>query len=118
MPKTFDTQYGTIAVSEDVIATTAGLAAIECDGLAGMASRRQVVDRLTEVFGRENPGRGVEVRIVGNEDVQVELFIIVQYGVNIYETAQRVRQKVEYVLSETAGIETPNIQIYVQGVKF
>lgn len=117
MPKTFDTQYGHITVADEVIATSAGYAAMECEGLASMASRRQVVDRLTEVFGRDNPGRGVEVRINGDE-VHVDLFIVVHYGVNIYETAQTIRQKVNYLLAETIGIDAKSINIYVQGVKF
>lgn len=117
MPKTFETQYGRVSVAEDVIATSAGFAALECEGLASMASRRQVVDRLTEVLGRENPGRGVEVRLNG-DDVHVDLFVIVNYGVNIYETAQTIRQKVHYMLADSIGIDTTNINIYVQGVKF
>lgn len=117
MPKTFETQYGHISVVEDVIATAAGFAAMECEGLSSMASRRQVVDRLTEALGRDNPGRGVEVRMQG-DDVHIDLFIIVNYGVNIYETAQTIRQKVHYMLSDTIGIDTRDINIYVQGVKF
>ncbi|WAH35489.1 Asp23/Gls24 family envelope stress response protein [Alicyclobacillus dauci] len=117
MPKTIETQYGHISISEEVIATSAGFAAMECEGLASMTSRRQVVDRLTEVFGRENPGRGVEVRI-NADDVHVDLFIVVNYGVNIYETAQTIRQKVHYVLSDTIGVDASTINIYVQGVKF
>jgi uncharacterized alkaline shock family protein YloU len=117
MPKTIETQYGHIFVAEEVIATSAGYAAMECEGLASMASRRQVVDRLTEVFGRDNPGRGVEVRLNG-EEVNVDLFVVVNYGVNIYETAQIAREKVHYVLSNTVGVEASTINIYVQGVKF
>lgn len=117
MPKTIETQYGNISIAEEVVATSAGYAAMECEGLAAMASRRQVVDRLTEVFGRDNPGRGVEVRMNG-DDIHVDLFIVVSYGVNIYETAQTIRQKVHYSLSSTVGIDARTINIYVQGVKF
>ncbi|MFB5191552.1 Asp23/Gls24 family envelope stress response protein [Alicyclobacillus fastidiosus] len=117
MPKTIDTQYGQISVADEVIATSAGFAAMECEGLASMASRRQVVDRLTEVFGRDNPGRGVEVRFADGS-LHVDLYIVVNYGVNIYETAQTIRQKVHYLLSDTIGVEAESINIYVQGVKF
>lgn len=117
MPKIMDTQYGQVSVVEEVIATSAGYAAMECEGLAAMASRRQVVDRLTEVLGRDNPGRGVEVRLSG-DDVHVDLYVIVNYGINIYETAQTIRQKVHYVMTDTVGVNPETINIYVQGVKF
>ncbi|GMA49104.1 hypothetical protein GCM10025857_04610 [Alicyclobacillus contaminans] len=116
MPKTMETPLGTIAVSEDVIATTAGFAAMDCYGLVGMASRKQVKDSLSELLGRENPGRGVEVR-VRDDEVQVDLYIIVSYGINIYEVAQNVRDKVRYVLTETIGIAVDKVNIFVQGVR-
>ncbi|MCL6626669.1 Asp23/Gls24 family envelope stress response protein [Alicyclobacillus kakegawensis] len=116
MPKTVETPLGTISIVEDVIATTAGLAAMDCYGLVGMASRQQVKDSLTELLGRDNPGRGVEVRIVDDE-VEVNLYIIVSYGTNIYEVAQNVRDKVRYVLNESVGIDVSRVNIYVQGVR-
>jgi uncharacterized alkaline shock family protein YloU len=116
MPKTIHTEYGTISIAEDVIATVAGLAAMDCYGLVGMASRKQVKDSLSELLGRDNPGRGVEVRISG-EDVQVDLYIVVSYGVNIYEVAQNVRDKVRYVLNESIGIAVDRVNIFVQGVR-
>jgi uncharacterized alkaline shock family protein YloU len=116
MPKTIETPLGSILVAEDVIATVAGVAAMDCYGLVGMASRKQVKDSLTELLGRENPGRGVEVRI-HEEEIDVDLYIIVSYGTNIFEVAQNVREKVRYFLSETVGIEVDRVNIYVQGVR-
>ncbi|CAM3838630.1 Asp23/Gls24 family envelope stress response protein [Alicyclobacillus pomorum] len=116
MPKTIETPLGTIAVSEDVIATTAGIAAMDCYGLVGMASRKQVKDSLSELLGRDNPGRGVEVRI-RDDEVYVDLYIIVSYGTNIYEVAQNVREKVRYVLNESIGIAVDKVNIFVQGVR-
>jgi len=116
MPKTIDTELGSIMILEEVIATVAGIAAMDCYGLVGMASRKQVKDSLTELLGRENPGRGVEVRIEG-DSVQVDLYIIVGYGTNIYEVAQNVRDKVRYVLNDLVGIVLNRVNIYVQGVR-
>ena len=68
---------GEIAISKEVIATLAGNAAMECYGLVGIASRK-MSDGLTELLGRENFGKGVEVKM--NEDeLSVNLYIIVQY---------------------------------------
>lgn len=116
MPKTIETPLGTVAIAEEVIATIAGIAAMDCYGLVGMASRRQVKDSITELLGRDNPGRGVEVRISG-DSLEVDLYIIVSYGTNIYEVAQNVREKVRYVLGEAIGAEVGHVNIYVQGVR-
>jgi uncharacterized alkaline shock family protein YloU len=116
MPKTIETPLGTITIVEDVIATTAGMAAMDCYGLVGMASRKQVKDSLSELLGRENPGRGVLVR-VSDDTLEVDLYIIVSYGTNIYEVAQNVRDKVRYVLNDSIGITVDQVNIFVQGVR-
>lgn len=116
MPKTMETTLGTITIAEDVVATLAGLAAMDCYGLVGMASRRQVKDSLSELLGRDNPGKGVEVQI-DDDHVEVDLYIVVSYGTNIYEVAQNVREKVRYVLNQSVGIQVDRVNILVQGVR-
>ncbi|RIV28253.1 Asp23/Gls24 family envelope stress response protein [Alicyclobacillaceae bacterium I2511] len=116
MPKMMETEFGQIFIADEVIATVAGMAAMDSYGLVGMASRRQVKDSLSEWLGRDNPGRGVEVHMSGDEGT-VELYIIVSYGINIYEVAQNVREKVRYVLNRAVGIDVGRVNIYVQGVK-
>lgn len=116
MPKVIEAPLGTITIADEVIATIAGIAAIDCYGLVGMASRKQVKDSLSELLGRDNPGRGVEVRVLDDE-VQVDLYIIVSYGTNIYEVAQNVRDKVRYVLNESIGVAVDRVNIFVQGVR-
>lgn len=116
MSKTIDTPLGNVIIEDEVIATICGVAAIDCYGLVGMASRKQVKDSLTQLLGRENPGRGVEVHFAG-DDLSVDLYIIVSYGTNIYEVAQNVRDKVRYVLGESMGIDVQRVNIFVQGVR-
>jgi uncharacterized alkaline shock family protein YloU len=116
VPKTIQTDLGQIIVAEDVIATIAGYAAMDCYGLVGMASRKQVKDSLTELLGRENPGRGVEVHI-HNDEVVVDLYIIVSYGTRISEVAHNVMEKVKYTLDSFLGISVDRVNIVVQGVR-
>jgi uncharacterized alkaline shock family protein YloU len=56
------TKYGQIDISNEVIATIAGGAAIECYGIVGMASKNQIKDGITEILRKENFTRGVIVR--------------------------------------------------------
>ncbi|AZR72870.1 hypothetical protein BBF96_05385 [Anoxybacter fermentans] len=107
--------YGKISISREVIAVIAGLAAMECYGLVGMASQK-VQDGLAELLGRENLTKGVTVRIDGNE-VIIDLFIIVEYGINITEVANNVINKVKYTVEKMTGIKPSKININVQGVR-
>jgi uncharacterized alkaline shock family protein YloU len=110
------TKFGQIDISNEVIATIAGGAAIDCYGIVGMASKNQIKDGLTEILRRENFTRGVVVR-QENEEVHIDMFIIVSYGTKISEVAHNVQSKVKYTLDKTIGLTVDSINIYVQGVR-
>lgn len=116
MPKVLQNEWGKIAIAEDVIATIAGFAALDCYGLVGMASQKKVKDSISELLGRDNPGRGVEVHI--HEDrLIIDLYIIVSYGTKISVVANNVMEKVKYTLENSLGVEVDRINVIVQGVR-
>ena len=53
---------GTITFANEVIATIAGLAAVDVPGVAGMSGG--FVDGITELVGRKNLSKGIKVRCV------------------------------------------------------
>src|SRR5690606_886405 len=75
MSQEIDTPEGKIVFASEVIATIAGLAAMECYGVVGMAAR-SLQDGLAGILGRENLTRGVQVASQGGELV-ITLGIIV-----------------------------------------
>jgi uncharacterized alkaline shock family protein YloU len=116
MPIELANEYGKVYVTDEVIATLAGSAALDCYGLVGMASRKQLKDGIAELLGRDNLGRGVEVRRE-KEHTEIDLYIIVSYGTKISEVAHQVQNKVKYVLNEVVGIHVDAVNIFVQGVR-
>ncbi|MCM3087382.1 Uncharacterized conserved protein YloU, alkaline shock protein (Asp23) family [Bhargavaea ginsengi] len=109
-------EFGTIDISNDVIAQVAGGAAVECYGIVGMASRHQIRDGLTDILRKENFTRGVIVRSIG-EDLHIDMYVIVGYGVKISEVAYQVQSKVKYTLSKQLGMTVSSVNIFVQGVR-
>jgi len=110
------THLGQIQVANEVIATVAGIAAMDCYGLVGMASRSQLKDGITELLGRENLSKGIEVRTV-NGEVVIDMYIIVGYGTKISEVAHNVQSKVKYTLDQMIGLKVSQVNIFVQGVR-
>jgi uncharacterized alkaline shock family protein YloU len=108
--------YGQIDISNDVIATIAGGAAVDCYGIVGMASKNQVKDGLSEILRKENFTRGVIVR-QEEQQVHIDMYIIVSYGTKISEIAYNVQSKVQYTLDKTVGLAVDTVNIYVQGVR-
>lgn len=110
------TNFGQIDISNEVIATIAGGAAVDCYGIVGMASKQQLKDGLTEILRRENFTRGVIVR-QEDDEVHIDMYIIVSYGTKISEIAHNVQSKVKYTLDKTVGLAVDSVNIYVQGVR-
>ncbi|EGK13495.1 alkaline shock protein [Desmospora sp. 8437] len=110
------THYGEIEVSNEVIATIAGVAAMDCYGLVGMASRSQLKDGIAELLGRENLSKGVEVREEQGE-MEIDMHIIVGYGTKISEVAHNVQSKVKYTLDQMVGLKVSRVNVFVQGVR-
>jgi uncharacterized alkaline shock family protein YloU len=111
-----DSELGYVEISSDVIATIAGIAAVECYGLVGMASRKQLKDGIVELLGQENLSRGVEVREADGELI-IDLYIIVGYGTRIDEVANNVISTVKYSVEKITGLAVRMINVNVQGVR-
>lgn len=110
------TKYGQIDISNDVIATVAGGAAVDCYGIIGMASKKQFKDGIAEILRKENFTKGVIVR-QEDEEVHIDMYIIVSYGTKISEVAHNVQSKVKYTLDKTVGLAVDSVNIFVQGVR-
>lgn len=110
------TQYGNIDISNEVITTIAGGAAVECYGIVGMASKKQLKDGIAEILKKENFTKGVVVR-QDNDEIHIDMYIIVSYGTKISEIAHNVQTKVKYTLNQTLGLAVETVNIYVQGVR-
>ena len=116
MPIELVNEQGKTFVSDEVIATLAGSAALDCYGLVGMASRKQLKDGIAEILRRENLKRGVVVRRE-NHDLHIDLYIIVSYGTKISEVAHNIQTKVKYTLNEIVGLYVDYVNVIVQGVR-
>lgn len=110
------TKFGQIDISNEVIATIAGGAAVDCYGIVGMASKNQIRDGISEILRKENFTRGVLIR-QENEEVHIDMYIIVSYGTKISEVAHNVQTKVKYTLDQTVGLAVDSVNIFVQGVR-
>lgn len=107
---------GQIIISDEVIADVVGLAATECAGVVGMASQKRVKDGVAELLKRENYGRGIVVRKEDNI-LNVDLHIIVLYGLPMSEIATTVQSRVKHAIEQIIGLTVTTINIIIEDVK-
>ena len=108
-------EYGTTYITEDVMLKVVGYAALECYGIVAMSSKR-AKDGFVEWLGRENLSKGVQIRMV-EDMVDVDLFIIVEYGISIGEVCKTIVETVSYKLESMTGIKVRNVNITVEGIR-
>ncbi|MDL2220165.1 Asp23/Gls24 family envelope stress response protein [Eubacteriales bacterium OttesenSCG-928-N14] len=104
---------GKVTFNSDVIATIAGLATIDIEGVAGMSGG--VMSGMTELLGRKNFTKGVKVE-VGTEECAVDLNIIVQYGAKIPEICKKIQKSVKSSIETMTGLTVVEVNIHIQGV--
>ncbi|WP_027963148.1 Asp23/Gls24 family envelope stress response protein [Halalkalibacillus halophilus] len=112
----FHNQYGNVSITKEVVSTIAGGAAMECYGIVGMASRKQIKDGLSEILGKENFTKGVVVR-QEDDDLMIDMYIIVSYGTKVSEVAHNVQNQVKYALKKMVGLDVVSVNIYIHGVR-
>lgn len=108
-------QLGRIQIANEVIAQIAGAAAMTVYGLVGMAARN-MQEGLSELLGREQMSRGVEVR-GGSDGVILDLHVVVEYGVKISEVAHNIMDQVRYQVENLVGLPVRQVNVHVEGVR-
>lgn len=97
-----------INISEDVVATIAGMAAQEVKGVASMNA-----SGIGEVFGIKT--KGVKVQ-VDDKDAVIEISLNVEYGARIPDIAWEVQNKVKTQVETMTGLNVVSVNVHVQGV--
>lgn len=106
---------GEIVIADEVIATIAGISAIECYGIVGMASKR-ATDGLVQLLGMENLSKGVRVHTQESEII-IDLFIIVEYGISIAAVAKNIIETVKYNVENLTGMDVKEVNVTVESVR-
>ena len=108
--------FGTIAVENEVIARIAGLSAMECYGVVGMAAK-SIKDGLVHLLKIESLSKGVKIDTLENGDLVIDLHIIVEYGTNLVAIANTLKDNVRYKVEESVGMTVQDVNIYIEGIR-
>ena len=106
-------ERGDIYISEDVLAMIAGAAALEIEGVAGLASG----NLGEQLLGKKGVSRGVVI-LREEDSLVLTLSIIIQYGYAVPELARKVQEAVASSVEATSGLSVQAVNIRVGGVTF
>ena len=106
------TPSSNITYNNEVVAIIAGLAANDVEGMAGMCN---VSGSL--MSKNRNVTKGVKVE-VGSEEVAVDLYVIVEYGIPIQRAAADAQENVRKAIESMTGLHVVRVDVHVQSVSF
>ncbi|OBZ16773.1 MULTISPECIES: Asp23/Gls24 family envelope stress response protein [Bacillales] len=112
---TEELQTGLIRISDDVVATIAGLAALETPGIAAMSGG--ISEGLAKRLSGKNVQKGVSVE-VGTTEAAIDLRIIVHYGIPIQEVCRQLQLNVRESVENMTGLHVVEVNVKVEGVAF
>ncbi|MCY9588491.1 Asp23/Gls24 family envelope stress response protein [Paenibacillus chitinolyticus] len=108
-------QTGNIRISDDVVATIAGLAALETPGIAAMSGG--ISEGFAKRLSGKNVQRGVSVE-VGQVEAAVDLRVIVLYGSKIQDVCRELQLNVREAVENMTGLRIVEVNVKVEGVSF
>jgi uncharacterized alkaline shock family protein YloU len=73
-------------------------------------------DDIAERFGMKSSNKGIKVQLEANEQTQIDLFLLVEYGVRIQEIAWEVQQNVKKAVETMTGLTVSEVNIHIQDI--
>lgn len=104
---------GTVKIADDVVALIAAFAAMEVEGVSGMAGGLDM--NTVSKGGMKRLGKTVKVE-VSKEGVKADLAVDLVYGYNIPETCSKVQDRVKTSIENMTGLEVKDVNISVSGI--
>jgi len=108
-----ETDLGRIEISPTAIATLASQVVLECYGVVGLATKGRGVVRLLE---EKSAHKGVEVNVI-DDQIIINLYVVMEYGVRISEVAHNVMARVKFALEKALGLPVAQVNVYVQELR-
>ena len=106
-----ETEHGRIVATSDAIAQIVGHVAAESYGIVGMRPRRGL-PRLR----RGKLTDGIKVKATA-DGLELDLKIVVEYGLNLAEVAATVRTRVAYEVERMTGLPVAAVEVRVEAVR-
>ncbi|WFR59638.1 Asp23/Gls24 family envelope stress response protein [Anaerocolumna sp. AGMB13025] len=108
-----ESNVGEVQIADEVVATIAGLAATEVEGVAAMSSN--ITNELVSKLGMKNLSKGVKIA-VSSDSVSVDLSLTMEYGYSIPDTSRQVQEKVKSAIENMTGLTVSEVNIRISGV--
>ena len=103
---------GIVRIADEVLAIIAGTAAMEAEGVTGLAGH---VSDASNKIARKHMTKGVNVSVAGQK-VNLALAITAKMGTKLHEVSAEVQQRVKAAIETMTGLDVSEVNISVGAV--
>ncbi len=107
--------FGTLRIRNEVIASIAATAAAEVDGVAKMG--KNILSSIKGLLSKKIYCQGVYVEIDEENEVKITAYIVAKYGTDLAWLASNVQANMRSVLEKMTGIIPSEVNVVIQGVR-
>ena len=108
---------GTVRIADDVLAMIAGTAALEVEGVAGLAGIAGYFSgESTPKAIRKQMAKGINVVVANNKTVAASLAITVRMGAKLHEVAAEVQQRIKSAIETMTGLDVAEVNVSIGAV--
>ncbi|MDE7327364.1 MAG: Asp23/Gls24 family envelope stress response protein [Lachnospiraceae bacterium] len=109
-----ESPIGEVKIADDVVATIAGLATTEVEGVASMQGN--LTNEIVGKLGVKNLSKGVKIELMRGK-VHAELSVIMRYGYSIPKTCNAIQDRVKTAIENMTGLDVESVNIRIVGVE-
>lgn len=113
-----ESERGRTTIGGGVVSKIAGMAAGEVEGIRmGGSASRAAEGVLGNVTGSQSLSRGVSVE-VGRVETAIDLTMAMEYGGNVLQLAERVRDRITERVENLTGLRVAELNVTINDVVF
>ncbi|HFV2541225.1 TPA: Asp23/Gls24 family envelope stress response protein [Streptococcus agalactiae] len=102
---------GEIVISPRVLEVITGIAATKVDGVHSLRNKA-----VTDSLSKKSLGRGVYLKNEEDDTVAADIYVYLQYGVNVPAVSIAIQQAVKTAVYDTAEVKISSVNIHVEGI--
>ena len=106
-------QFGDVHISEEVLEMLAGAAALEVEGVTGLAGGKV----SEQIWGRKKLSKGITI-LWESDQITINISIHIRYGSIIPDVAKKVQEGIIASVEATSGLKVSEVNVRVGGVTF
>jgi uncharacterized alkaline shock family protein YloU len=104
---------GHVRIADEVIAVIAGTAALEAEGVAGLAGH--IGENFAERLGRKYLGKGVTIKIEEGA-VSIATEVCVKSGAKIQDVGREVQDKIKNAVETMTGLTVAEVNVSINAL--